>query len=706
MSPAKLYPGLGLPLRYHPQTDPAYRYRADTLPTFPLGSHPNILGSESDLLPVREVAMLAIMDRLTDKPMWNRKVFDEAIVSKWKDEALAVPDEEWMKVAAAPGSGWDQPPERHQKYENGQFQWVEKVPTKLVGIMSERAFDFCVKELRSKACYYEKTGLVPTLDASAAVVKSDVLVEAELHDSLEEAFRKLQDEQADDPDWHPQSGGMVQDLVDPSMFPLVYGRSKVLRKQRVNVIDAIGKWAGKGEVIPEVKESGQEESNTTQGRSEVLLGSTDIPNKYWSTSYQWLPSNVSFRKGGGVKLKSYINNLHPTNYPDIYATVEKLIETAIPAWNQSLLEFTSSYHHFGPGQKGSRFSVPDEADEETADNWSPSDRAELADSEVDFSKDVLWDHIENEEERKWKILRTPVLREPDPFKEVEYDPQKTTQPSGRSRGNYRVPERSGGVVRHWSQVAQARRFLMGARVHPTAKSVVGGLRDKFRKPGLQIIVKMSSIELTPEKPEFASGGWQIEGLMNEKICATALYYLDSENITESSLSFRMQTSYDQDVLQSKVGQDSYHWLECNYGTRFHHTNGSCIQNYGSVKTSERRLLAFPNVFQHRVSPFELVDKQKPGHQRFIVLWLVDPHQRIISTANVPPQQQNWWVRSIFGESVDEQQAATEKFPAEFVQLLREEGVDLPSVDNGKQLKLTNELLDLVRQDFSLGTFSA
>lgn len=32
--------------------------------------------------------------------------------------------------------------------------------------------------------------------------------------------------------------------------------------------------------------------------------------------------------------------------------------------------------------------------------------------------------------------------------------------------------------------------------------------------------------------------------MNERICATALYYLDGENVTPSHLSFRIQTSAD------------------------------------------------------------------------------------------------------------------------------------------------------------------
>lgn len=66
-----------------------------------------------------------------------------------------------------------------------------------------------------------------------------------------------------------------------------------------------------------------------------------------------------------------------------------------------------------------------------------------------------------------------------------------------------------------------------------------------------------------------------------------------------------------------------------------------FQNLGSVTTPQGRLLAFPNTLQHKVEPFELVDKTKPGHRRFLILWLVDPHYRICSTRNVPPQQDSW-----------------------------------------------------------------
>lgn len=82
--------------------------------------------------------------------------------------------------------------------------------------------------------------------------------------------------------------------------------------------------------------------------------------------------------------------------------------------------------------------------------------------------------------------------------------------------------------------------------------------------------------------------------MNEHICATALYYVDSENITSSSLEFRMQTDFYMDDDMG-IGQQAYNWLEAAYGASLGGGGSPCLQNYGSVETRQGRLLAFPNV---------------------------------------------------------------------------------------------------------------
>ncbi|TFK85142.1 hypothetical protein K466DRAFT_200090 [Polyporus arcularius HHB13444] len=63
---------------------------------------------------------------------------------------------------------------------------------------------------------------------------------------------------------------------------------------------------------------------------------------------------------------------------------------------------------------------------------------------------------------------------------------------------------------------------------------------------IQVIVKLANIVLTPEKPRYAGGAWHVEGMANEHIVATGLYYYACENISESRLEFRVTVGSDSD----------------------------------------------------------------------------------------------------------------------------------------------------------------
>jgi hypothetical protein len=181
------------------------------------------------------------------------------------------------------------------------------------------------------------------------VAKSDTLVTSELHASLRKAFDELKSDHAASPVWHPNSNDMVQDLVHPSMYPLVYGRSCGFKEEHVGVADAIECWAGKGEIIPQ--EPPVEHSDSDRY--------TSIPLEYWSNTYQWLPANVAFQNDGTVKFTSYINNLHPRKCSEIYRTIEKLVETSLPLWDQCL-RLAVGYHKFeGAGRMDTRTGKPD-----------------------------------------------------------------------------------------------------------------------------------------------------------------------------------------------------------------------------------------------------------------------------------------------------------------------------------------------------------
>ena len=101
--------------------------------------------------------------------------------------------------------------------------------------------------------------------------------------------------------------------------------------------------------------------------------------------------------------------------------------------------------------------------------------------------------------------------------------------------------------------------------------------------------------------------------------------------------------------------------------------------------------------QHRVSSFQLEDPTKPGYRRFIALWLVDPAVPIISTANVPPQQADWWAEAIFNRSSE----AHAKLPGELRSMLEEKGF-IPA-DSGEKYPggvLPVELMQMVRDYFN------
>jgi hypothetical protein len=58
------------------------------------------------------------------------------------------------------------------------------------------------------------------------------------------------------------------------------------------------------------------------------------------------------------------------------------------------------------------------------------------------------------------------------------------------------------------------------------------------------------------------------------------------------------------------------------------------------------------VLHHCVEPFSLADATQPGHQKTLALFLVDPCLCILSAANIPPQQKEWWAESVKASSVE------------------------------------------------------
>ncbi|KAJ5752939.1 hypothetical protein N7520_009856 [Penicillium odoratum] len=550
-------PGFTLPVNYLPH---------QIYHDLPLCSHA-LHYPDASLKVHREILMMRLMNTITDKPEWDQKVFNAQITSKWCEEIA----------------------------QGGED-------------ISPRMMDYIIKELQWKAKLFETDGCINVFDIG--VIKSDTAISEDLRKALADAVAPLENVPDDQKDYHPGSDQKVLDLVHPSLFPLVYGHTRILRNELIGLDDCLGA-TGQGEVIPVPS-------------MEKKDGWRFPDDDFYSRKFQWLPCDVklsSTEPEPECRISSYINNLHPTRHRDLYGIIEKVITRAIPLWNRSLnnqgihshrIEYTSVEYDEG--------NHPDPKPEQGFDE----------------DKGDFWNRMGS-----WQDVM-PILK-PEPA-EFKSKPDEKIQ-----------------------------------------------IYDVFGKTGLQVIVKLANIELSPESPEYEGGSWHIEGQLNERICATAIYYYDSENITESTLSFRQRIEAGVfDGFDFHYPQSDRRFLQDIYGldpdlnsSSFH--DQRVTQHLGSVVCRQGRLLTFPNVVQHRVTPFSLADKSKPGHRKILALFLVDPHLRIISTANVPPQQEDWGK-----EKYDLTQGMlSQKVPPELRNMICDEGIlqQLMSMDEAKKFRL-------------------
>ena len=87
-----------------------------------------------------------------------------------------------------------------------------------------------------------------------------------------------------------------------------------------------------------------------------------------------------------------------------------------------------------------------------------------------------------------------------------------------------------------------------------------------------------------------------------------------------------------------------------------------------------------------MSPFELVNKTKPGHRKILALFLVDPALRKPSTTTVPPQQQEWRLKATADNPV-----IKERFAPEIISLIDSLGDGTMTREEAEAYRL--ELMD-------------
>ncbi|OWY98410.1 hypothetical protein PHMEG_00030835 [Phytophthora megakarya] len=153
---------------------------------------------------------------------------------------------------------------------------------------------------------------------------SDNIISDEMAVKFKREVAVLENVPDDEQDWHPDSKQQVLDLVHPSLFCCVFG--KTLRTSTA--------------LDPSSFSTPLEQMNRL-----MFSGSEVVENASGCrTDYQWIPTDFLVTEGGepgsdsdiSVRTLSYINNLHPGQHGDLYDSIEKIFAKFVPLFERML----------------------------------------------------------------------------------------------------------------------------------------------------------------------------------------------------------------------------------------------------------------------------------------------------------------------------------------------------------------------------------
>ncbi|KAJ7911603.1 hypothetical protein B0H13DRAFT_2009347 [Mycena leptocephala] len=487
-----------------------------------------------------ELAMYELSWAIRSKPEWQRKAADPEIREKWRREAL--------EQAAAASALQESSEDVHV-------------------CLTDKMIDYVLAELDGYAKIADNERGIER-GCFEAIWYSDRLISDDILERLKTAANVLENVPDAQKDWHPGSNKQVLDLVHPSLYCVVYGRTYAYLPGKPRI-------AANFLPVHAPEESG-----------------------WTSQDFCWLPSDFAVDANGAVTLASpYINNLHPHLDRPLYRVIKEVLTAFIPMFERVL-----------------------------GDSNRENDRVPFSDSNRLEEISCIWG-----------TGGEPYPEEDPPSDEDEEEFYKKFRAS--------IP-----------------------KTLPEAKDYTGQLDASFMSVSLhgrtvQCIIKLANIHLTPAQPEYEGGSWHVEGMVNESIVASGIYYYDEENITESKLSFRVP-----------VGEPIYHGQddsECMCLLYNMNRDSECLQDIGAVVTKAGRALSWPNLFQHCVSPFKLADPSKPGHRKILAIFLLDPTKDpVVSTTDIPPQQAEW-AAAAFEEACTDTSSVVSGLPQELRDLIKD-----------------------------------
>ena len=174
------------------------------------------------------------------------------------------------------------------------------------------------------------------------VYKSDLAVSEREKQALRDAVRRLEEVPDHLKDWHPNSDEKVLDLVHPSMWPLIVGRTRDMPSETVDLHSML-RYAGAGTVIEEADPRMRLEHEFWElvawNKADMYI---DHPMpEVFSKRYQWLPAEVEISRSAGsmrARFASYVNNLHPELHRPAYAAIESILARCVLLWDRVLAD--------------------------------------------------------------------------------------------------------------------------------------------------------------------------------------------------------------------------------------------------------------------------------------------------------------------------------------------------------------------------------
>ncbi|KAJ6256768.1 hypothetical protein Dda_8635 [Drechslerella dactyloides] len=423
-----------------------------------------------------------------------------------------------------------------------------------------------VEHMRSTGSLIE-----PNIDC---VWHADGLIEETLRRRLIAAGQTLEDVPDTQKDWHPGSDSTVLNLVHPSLWPIKYRHSR----NQFN-----------GSLIMPPKS--------------VPPTADRLPDEPISDKYCWLPSlfDTSY-EGDRVKILTYINNLSSPEQQELFNPIlEAIFARFVPLFQKVLLDLRCESYRRKRVSNLLSNDVPFFSHE--ADSGRASPAATIA--------------------QQWKQILADFERGTYPGYSYFHTKRKVCTRRAHPYKCYPGCERT-----HYSKVEGPvllpdRGELLGGEMWREPPLLSADPDTTLRDKTLRVIVKMVNVTLTPESPEYNDSNWYIDGMLNERIVATGIYYYAQENVTPVQLAFRGTFSPKEDGISE--------WSE---ERRYTTGDWRLIQDLGIALAKVGKLYIstlfseadkrHSSLTLHSHPPFKLQDKNKPGYSKMLIFYLCEP----------------------------------------------------------------------------------